>query len=469
MFRGMALVSTHIVVPRRECISISWTSQDPRIAHTTGDAIIRLICLDHSETSTFRRISFLRKMVNQSPPLLFRNTTFATLGDPSTGSTSANLSNEILEIFMWGKFIGTDWYPWRSLDIPLKLASRLLLDDRATRYITTMVDGSLYPIGAGNQTLAGYDLAPLLLQGVPLDSQRLVRCSRQDPNAPVTNAMRRRSREIPRDLAHVFYRTEIVAPNMKGDFTGLTPRPMTARGRQLFPKAPSREIGIWLNHDTAWSSQQYAPNSNIARVHQFVLARTLVHEVAHVLSMAVHGHRIEDVFYEDEPCNEAGFNLDNALFGGNLHFNDLVPLLVNFPSTGMFPYRLQYPDRDLIARYKALVNTADIAERQITDKYTFITRIPCVFLASMFTESFWRDQVPGMAGGPIEPTPSHRWIVHFVLVGEWMMTEQGLDQATSGGFWPCVWDDGSLPPRVKNELRSIAAQQGWPLWTSPVI
>lgn len=364
---------------------------------------------------------------------------------------------------MLGKFIGIDSLPWRSFEVSLKLASRLLLDDRATRYITTMVDGGLYPTGAGNQTFAGYDLAPLLLQGGPLGNQRLVRCSRQGPNAPVTDAMRRRSREILRDLAEVIHGIEIVAPNMNGDFTGLTQRPMTARGRQIFPAAPSREIGIWLKHNTAWNIERYPPFSDITRVHQFVLARTLVHEVAHVLSNAVHGHRIEDVFYEDEPCNEAGFNLDNALFGGNLQFDDLVPSLVNIPTTGMCPYRLQYPDRNLIARYKAILNNPDIAERQTTDKYTIITRIPCVFLASMFTESFWRDQVPGMAAGPIEPTPSHRWIVHFVLAGEWMMTEQGLVQAISGGFCTCVWDDGSLPPRVKNQLRSIAAQQGWPL------
>lgn len=68
---------------------------------------------------------------------------------------------------------------------------------------------------------------------------------------------------------------------------------------------------------STWASMQYEKQDDLMSLaEQYILARNFVHKLGHVLSQAVNGERREEVFCKNCVLSEAGFDLENAIFGG---------------------------------------------------------------------------------------------------------------------------------------------------------
>lgn len=393
-----------------------------------------------------------------------RDSEFALLDDPARGSTTPNLTNAILPIFGRDKFKGLSNTEYRSLDPALRLASRLLLDDRAAQYITTIMDGSLHSIDENDRLSPEIDV--FLLCSITLENVRLVRCPRPVSGGTgfwVDDTMRVRSREILQNLAGYLEEFVCSEEGTESSWTTLSGAVASAETLATFPYGPDRQFEIHLGHTTTWTSLRYPKNSKLALGFHFGLASSLVHEVAHVLSRATHDWRPEDVFFYNSSCNEAGYNLETVLFGGVTSIDNLIAyltpdLVVDPPSGPAVPLRIEYPSRKFVTLYAGVQRPVGL--RQIPDRFRVVTRIPWAFLASMFTEAFWPMSYGPFDPGPIQPENLCKWVFYDVKVGDRYVSEAGRTMiAENARTVPCSLLDISLPLRVQRELRRIVSQQ----------
>lgn len=393
---------------------------------------------------------------------------FANLPDDRLADhPKPDISNEIHPLFSFTKFPTLSEEGYKMLDLTLRLASKMLEDDRAVEYVIVNTDGSIHmdhDVGAkqGREyTFAEVDAQETNSEN-RLPTTRLLRYSRgsfgwtsNQPTAHVwvTDSMRQRSKEILLNLVEILERFDFI--EMIGDGrTDTTDEALSAEAKQNFPRARSAKITFALSTVGAFIHYE-DPHDPIALAEQYILARSFIHELAHVLTQAVNGERQEEVYYKDSVVAEAGFDLENALFGGVAAMHQLWEYTEHPKNlTGLAVVQELYPSGRLSNMYTE--KGVDVGSRAPLDDYCVVQRIPWFFMTSTFTEKFWKEDVPRMGSGPIQPDKKHEWAVKLVLPGCLYVLEDGSHAtAEAPMILTCSPLDQSLPDRVQKVLHSI--------------
>lgn len=397
---------------------------------------------------------------------------FANFKDDRLGTHSwPHLTNAILPLLCHDKFPKLDSKQYELLDLTLRLASRLLEDDRTVHYVVTMTDGSIH-IDHGldsepgpERTFAEIDASEQYITGHP--TTRLLRYPRKNAmpsnihsgaSVWVTDSMRQRSKEILRSLTGIFDRFEIVEKMYGEGRTDTIDDPVPATASSHFPRARKAMITF---PDTMVSAFLRYPNPHDPRrlAEQYILARSFVHELTHVLNQAANGERLEEVYYKNSIYVEAGYDLENALFGGIACMHDLG-MFVGHPKEMTGPTVLQelYPSGRLGKQYGD--NGAPVGQRAPLDDFSVMQRVPWNFITSMFTDRFWDEDVPRMGSGPIQPSKrSNRpsWVVKLLSPGDSYVNMDGENVvAENPVVWTCNPLDQSLPERVQRVFQDIS-------------
>lgn len=402
-------------------------------------------------------------MASITPRLRFADSEFARFLDPPTATVTPNLSNTIHPLFQRTMFTSLSDAEYALLQNPLKLATRMLYDDRATKFILGMAEGSLHYLFPNG--VIGPAISPL----PPLQNFRLLRRSRPPigpliPGSQVTLLMKLQAQIILQNLVSTLDRIEVVGIGANGNKTSFSTTPTDASGRAFFLATASYKSMIKLEYYRVWDFS-FEQNNSVAQLacHHH-LARTLVHEISHVLSVAAHGARgmsSSDVFLDGDLLNEAGFNLERALFGGIISEYDLADYLPNQSATAWGPFLNEYPTQRYIDLYKAANLTID--QLRPFDKFFTMSRISWAFLASMFTEEFWIRDAPVMDFGPIQPSTMRSWVWQVAKQGEVVMDPSGSNVLVfANGRKPCHMNDPRISTSVKEKLNAIATYEGWP-------
>lgn len=386
----------------------------------------------------------------------FPNSDFANKADITDGWRTPDLSNAIHPLFAASKFPQLDAAQYAQMHLPLKLASRMLDDDRAVKYVLTMEDGYLHLI---QNNLKSTRLTSERLQKNSIRSNaRLMRCSRLAPGASLTPTDRIQARTVLEQLANTLegYRThDPVATGQPYEFTKFCDTiKMDPTTRDFFPLGEQGlKSYISIQHDTMFGFLDY-PVGCFSLVKCYLLARVLVHELAHVLHQSCFGIREEAVFYEESIHNEAGFELEVALFGSITQLDSAKPWVVGSRPDDVILTMWEYPSTIYVQVYDK-PETTRIVMRQNMDDYATIQRMPSTFAANMFNDKFWNDEVPSMVG-PICPTDPYSWLIKLIRSGQsYTDRSGGVVVADSDCLEPCSFSDTEMPPSRKLWLGQI--------------
>lgn len=186
-----------------------------------------------------------------------------------------------------------------------------------------------------------------------------------------------------------------------------------------------------MNYEKLFKFTRFQRNSSMQLASHYLTACALVHEMAHVLALAASGWRKKEIYYKNECCNEAGFALEQALFGGFVNPREMG----DFTEHGHQELAVvseSWPTQYMVDSY----NTPGAANQAIDtrwplDEWSTVTRVPKLFIASMFTDSFWDREVPLMDDGPIEPNPKLSWMTKVVQPGDTYINSVGTRVAAT--------------------------------------
>lgn len=389
------------------------------------------------------------------------NSEFALLDETMYGEIHPDLTNEILPILGRDKFTNITDDHYVALDPVLRLTSRMLLSLHATGFITTMTDGALHIIDGDGHL--GAEIDPSELIGTGLEDVHLVRRRKsREPGVLLefeAAAKRQlRSREILDNLVDAIDQIEIFDPYTNLNRVAVSTVAAPSQLLSNFPAAPKYMLKIELSYDESGNYQHEPDQPWVELNYFFVFARNLLHELGHVMDIVSNGGRGEAVFLHDECTNEAGFNLEKALFGGVYSVVNLGEY-VQQPSpsnTTVATLRTSYPTREFIRTYEK-PGESPILSRWPVERYYTVTRIPRSIICSMFTEHFWINEVPQMRSCSIRPSQLSRWIFIDVKAGETYVDDRGFEViAKSDGGRLCSLRDPTLPDAVQEELLKIS-------------
>lgn len=335
------------------------------------------------------------------------------------------LTNDIHELFEEDMFPGLTTPEYLQLELPLRLASRMLTDQRVVEYIVTCTDGSLHddhPRGFAPEPERSLTDVVAVEKNNAGSNPPLLRYPRtlatQSSSTPrVSDDMRARSAEILANLKRTLRQISVRDIDDAG-FTKAARNHLSDRSKTDFPNSCLRQIIVTLSYRRVFRFQEYEEGSAQFLACHYITARILVHEIAHVLNRAANGWRKEEVFYKDECCNESGLALEQALFGGIAQFRSME-LFTEHDREEEAVVSEQWPGRQMFDTYNSPgTNILPLQQRWPLEEWSIMTRIPLLFITSMFTDLFWDRDVPLRGDGPIEPSPKLQWLTKLAQPGD---------------------------------------------------
>lgn len=390
----------------------------------------------------------------------FKNSDFARMVDEMPSDVMNDLANEIHPLFGRDKFKNLTDAEYKRLEPALRLASRMFLNDRMAYFIDTLSAGTLHALNdRGEEVYEELDTSSLSDDNVLLNRRSTLPPPPLD--GKITAALRRRASEVPKALTGTLDGIYISAPGVQGSATSMTDIATTQENLLAFPHAPKQACKITLSFETTWGLIKIPRSTAADLVNHFLLACTLAHEVGHLLSAACNGWRHAEVFYNNDCCNESGFSLDMALFGGSYYAVSLDDYLGD-PTFGSETaiIRVESPTQCMVDDSNSVPGVQNISQRWALGKHEYITCIPFQFVCSMFTEDFWTHDVPKMESTPIQPFQMCRWIFQHVEPGESYMDDSRITVVSAlDASVPCTLRDIELPLKVHDQLRRIRQEE----------
>lgn len=389
--------------------------------------------------------------------------------DESLGTApfQTSLTNDIHELFDERMFPGLTTKEYSQLELPLKLASRMLTDQRVVEYIVTCTDGSLHndhprdAVPGPKLNIAETMAAEKSSSGV---NPPLLRYPRTLPDQTyttprVTDTMRVRSQEILKSLKRTLRQISVRDVDEAGSTRMLRSQPLSPRTLAKFPNSGGCKLIVTLSREKVFEFSDHDENSAKYLASHYLMARILVHEISHVLNRAVSGWRPEEVFYQNECCNESGFALEQALFGGFAQFRDME-MFTEHGRKEEAVISEAWPTKGMVEHYNAPGSINQSFQRRWgVDEWSTATRIPWSFIADMFTDIFWEQTVLLMGDGPIEPCPKLSWLTKVVQPGDIFVNSVGnYVMAGDIAVVTCSPND-ILPEHVRHALDAIVNDQ----------
>ncbi|KAK1065509.1 hypothetical protein LTR12_004006 [Friedmanniomyces endolithicus] len=284
-----------------------------------------------------------------------------------------DLTNDIHPIFSRDNFPGADY---DVLSPALRLASRILMSERSlTHYYTVLfveVTAVPYPAGSGREGQVYGALYPpnypLSVRQTQLVQQELVNMAksvkfrRMDFGTEGTQGMMESGKSTQRNC--------YVRPG----FHGL---PSTVfYSEELYGRLPH------AYHATMGTD---FPDKLLERY--FNLVTTLLHELAHSVRCSVMGHAGETVFIGANALSEAGFDYENAVFGGHMLYRE-----------GSGTDLEDWPSRIWLMHYLRAGATIYFSGQPMADVALGWPQ-PVTYILGMFRDEFWNDVSTGQSLG----------------------------------------------------------------------
>ncbi|KAK0276750.1 hypothetical protein LTR35_002891 [Friedmanniomyces endolithicus] len=295
-----------------------------------------------------------------------------------------DLTNDIHPMFSRDNFPGADY---DVLSPALRLASRILMSERSlTHYYTVLFVGVTavpYPAGSGREGQAygaffppTYPLSPRQTQLVQQELVKMaksVKFRRMDFGTEGTQGMMEPGKSTQRDC--------YVRPG----FHGL---PSTVfYSEELYGRLPP---DYYATMGTDFPDKLLE--------HYFHLVMILLHELAHSVRNSVMGDAGETVFIGASALSEAGFDYENAVFGGQLTYRE-----------GSGTDLEEWPSRVWLMHYLRTGARIYFSGQPVADVGL---GWPCMrsWVLNLFTDEFWNEVSAGeLIGQPPKLIGCRRW------------------------------------------------------------
>ncbi|KAF2769676.1 hypothetical protein EJ03DRAFT_91798 [Teratosphaeria nubilosa] len=435
---------------------------------------------------------------------------FLNMYEPPIMAVKADLTNYPLPLF------GADHVkflvPGRTYDeafaMSARLASNLLLTDNAVPYINTTVCGELRldSRGAPGKVVQPRELVPT---GVNDDGseQQLYRPAARYPKKGlegVNNVTRQHARGILEQLHHVV-EVQVLGPADESSVdwdedpipaSGFVERvqgPLTEKCANMFPRGclsrttivfplfvvPELQANVqeyqWAKRCKPDDWLQSIERSAERLLHEYVrVAQTMVHEAGHVLHNAGIGNVLQETFYEHSPLNEAGFEMENAIFGGVLvtpePAAELEPRGCDYVTSanpasqkrtrataeGPMCFHLkEWPSTSIWKSYKHDRHSISLREGVKPPPFDRIYRIPNGFVGLLVSQWFWEEVVPRFGLRVLQPAKTTGWLFQSDENGD-------VKSALNGGRLPL-----RTPKIISAEVREL--REGFLANLKPVV
>ncbi|KAK1825430.1 hypothetical protein LTR12_000231 [Friedmanniomyces endolithicus] len=284
-----------------------------------------------------------------------------------------DLTNDIHPIFSRDNFPGADY---DVLSPALRLASRILMSERSlTHYYTVLfveVTAVPFPAGSGREgEVYGaffpptYPLSPrqtLLVQQELVNMAQSVKFRRMDFGTDGTQGQAEPGKPTQRNCH--------VRPGCHG-------LPSTVfYSEVLYGRLPA------AYYATAGTD---FPHKLLE--HYFILATTLLHELAHSVRCSVMGPAGETVFIGESALSEAGFDYENAVFGGHMLYRE-----------GSGTDLEDWPSRVWLMHYLRTGAVIHFSGQPMPDVGIGWSQ-PVSYILGMFRDEFWNDVSTGKSLG----------------------------------------------------------------------
>lgn len=324
---------------------------------------------------------------------------FVTYQDSALSKTP-DLQNEIHPLFAREHFTDQS-IDYSLIEMPLRLISHWLTLDAVVRLIVVMAEGELW--------LKFPWKPPMLTDFKTLDELNLRgewphvgRYAKPDQQK-VGPEMRERARELLlRAVGLVRF-----SINERPGSDGLTRGSELKLQHDKFSRCCKSTV--YVGKVVYQSIERYRPEqdehstshaSTWQLLNQYNLAQQLIHETFHALENLFNGFRKSEVFYEDLSLAEAGYVVENAIFGGSLiSTSALISSRADEWCTASQQRETPKPVMALIewpsALHKEMYEQMRLkmGVRQVNEeRSTTISRVPLSAIEDMFTNDFWQSQ-----------------------------------------------------------------------------
>ncbi|KAK4618955.1 hypothetical protein CLAFUR0_11908 [Fulvia fulva] len=290
----------------------------------------------------------------------------------------------------------------------LRLASRALLTDAATKYLLTMSEGDIFLDGKTAKSKKALVKGRQVSWSEVDQLERVLKRHTDDQITAGKSLMRSRAGRLianMTDMVQFFFDDPLACGSGQ---TAALEGPLLPNLHQRFPRGTRSLICI----SPVYFEELESP-SQWAR-HHFRLAEVLLHELAHAVHMAVNGHRCVECFYKNATFSEAGYEFTSEIFGGILsggiaaafspcsHFQEEyrrreliidgkpAECSINGKDAVRVPMLLSWPCPLTQKHYNA--NGWAFGARTVHHPgISKVTRLPMSWVRSIFTSSFWEE------------------------------------------------------------------------------
>lgn len=368
---------------------------------------------------------------------------FVTYSDPPLTKTP-DLQNEIHPLFARERFTDQS-IDYSLIELPLRLISQWLTLDAVVRLIVVMADGELKVDVPWKQ--------PMLTDFEKLDELRLrgewpnVGRHAKTDQKEVGPKMRERARELLLQAVGLV-RFSI---NVRPGSDGLTKASKLKLQHDSFPRGCKSTVfvgkNIYEGIERYHPRQGQSPTSDARMWHllnQYNLAQQLIHETFHALENLFNGIRKSELFYEDLNLAEAGYAVENAIFGGTLiGTSTLISSRTDEWCTASQQRESSKPAMTLIewpsGLHKEMYEQMrlKIGVRKVDrERSTTISRVPLSAVEAMFTNDFWQCQ--GEPRTEIQLPVKGQWFAR------WNRTKRQIEP------WMSVSERASAPSKLSS-------------------
>lgn len=314
----------------------------------------------------------------------------------------SDLQNPIHPIFSPNKFPKD--FNYDAMTTKLRLATRLLECDATAMFATTMVDGDVYP-RFRRQAPQKYTWTDVdhVHSSKPLHVDIFPNDQYKEPN----DTTRERVKDILNNLSHKcrFEVPKAGMPEFNGGFnidpSGPLPSP---RSQQNFPRS-SRNYLIKINtarYESVRQARKTPRSKQFLLSQQAQLAITIVHEIGHMIA-TVGSNCLDpkyEVYYKDHAIAEHGYDIENAIFGGQLSLNrHAIPVPMKECALATHVELAEHSKTVILSEWPSahMLNICRFIKAPIATIWTpkevphgHITwRVPFPFIEKLFSEHFW--------------------------------------------------------------------------------
>ncbi|KAM3415167.1 hypothetical protein BST61_g10289 [Cercospora zeina] len=397
------------------------------------------------------------------------------------------LQNAIHPIFAFDKFAFPGYTSesaveeYKILAPSLRLASKLMTTDAFMKHIVTMVDGDVFFDATNSQFFRRGRKVEKLSETFTPDAcdKNILIYPRQ---RQVNDAMRIRARIIAHQLTHLVSMSVGDAEDSPCCAATMDPLPGNIPIYFSYGHRSLVHLKSWATHLANFTWPLHRPERELLMA-QFTYATVILHETfGHALVKARFGSRVQEPFFQNCTTSEAGYELQNALFGGivydwyvQLHPDDQrrIPPCRKVDEQYILAMAA-WPNNYLAHHY--LWHHMPMGFRRQVGHFDSIVRVPEAFLSNIQSERFWTKRQLFSSRkdleGPVVPLNGPRWIIKYC--GGRRKYATRCDELPDEDLWFGEEYDKFSPPRIDWEWPSVvfvgsASSKGHPEWVGKEI